>query len=128
MGKYTRYSSRPEMKPRPWEIHPIWRGIGCLLLVIGPIIAFAAAHFLVNLNLERGWLPIPPELVQTVVLPGLNYPATHFYSDVLAGVALLLIGFALIMVVYSLIYAILGPSRYGPLDSPPIRRPPKGRS
>jgi hypothetical protein len=30
------------------------------------------------------------------------------------------------MIIYSAIYGMLGPSRYGPLDSPPIR-PPRGR-
>jgi hypothetical protein len=34
---------------------------------------------------------------------------------------LLLLGFALIMVIYALVYALVGPSRFGPMDRP-IRR------
>ena len=37
---------RPTVRRREGEIgrqHPIWRGIGCLLIVIVPVISFAAA-------------------------------------------------------------------------------------
>jgi hypothetical protein len=107
---------------RPWDVHPIWRGIGCLMAVIGPLLAFSAAHYLVEINFERAWLPFPGEFLQPFTIPLVDYTLPHALASLLVGVVLLLLGFAVIMIVYSAIYAILGPSRYGPLDSPPIRR------
>jgi hypothetical protein len=127
MGKYTKYTNRPESKPRPWKVHPIWRGIGCFMLILGPFVAVAAAHYLVEYNMEQGWLPVPADLARTITVPVFNYPVEHLYGDLLAGGVFLLIGTAVVMVIYSLIYAILGPSRFGPLDAPPIRSNPSQR-
>ena len=49
-----------------------------------------------------------------------------FFGDLLIAGVFLLIGFALIMIVYSIIYSIMGPPRYGPLDAPPVSG--RGRS
>jgi hypothetical protein len=32
--------------PFPWRVHPIWRGIGCLLLILVPIIAYGITDVL----------------------------------------------------------------------------------
>ena len=40
----------------------------------------------------------------------------------LVTVVLSLIGFGVFTALYSLIYSLFGPSQYGPLDSPPLRR------
>jgi hypothetical protein len=125
MAKYSRTSVQAPPPPRPWAVHPIWRGIGCFLIVIGPVIAFAGAHLLLDMNQERGWYPVPPELAAPFTVPGIGYNINHFFGDLLVGVVLLFIGFALIMVLYAILYSILGPARYGPLDSPPVRG--KGR-
>lgn len=121
MGKYGKLSRQVPPPQRPWTIHPIWRGIGCLIVLIGPFVAFAAAHVLLEMNLERGWYPVPPEFAAPLTLPELGYVINHFYGNLLVAAVLLLIGFAVIMIVYSIFYSILGPPRYGPLDAPPIR-------
>jgi hypothetical protein len=127
MAKYGKVGRQTAPPPRPWDIHPIWRGIGCILFLVGPIIAFAAAHILVDTIIEQNWIAVPYEMSGTIVLPFVNYPIHHFFADLLVAALLLLLGFALIMIVYSVIYGFLGPSRYGPLDSPPIRRKPLRR-
>jgi len=115
------------MPERPYEIHPIWRGIGCILVVIGPFVAFAAAHMLVDLNVANNWLAIPREMNNTVTVPALLEipidPIEHFYADLLVAVLLLLLGFGIVMVVYALMYSAVGPGR-SPLDAPPIRSRP----
>jgi len=121
MGKHTSTIRQTPPPPRPWVVHPIWRGIGCFLLIIGPIIAFAGAHLLLEMNLEQKWYPVPRELARSFTLPGINYTISHFFADLLLAVVLLLIGFAFIMVIYAILYSILGPPRYGPMDSPPVR-------
>jgi hypothetical protein len=125
-----RYSHRPaEVKERPYEIHPIWRGIGCIMLIIGPFIAFSAAHILVNLDMENGWMAVPREMRGAVTIDVLGLTIEHLYADLLVTAILLLLGFGLLMVVYAIIYGMAGPKRFGPMDSPPIRYgPPRPRS
>lgn len=122
MGKYTTFNRQAPPKPRPWDVNPIWRGIGCLLLVIGPFVAYAAADLIVQMALDRKLYPVPPELLNTFKIPFLEYSLQHFYADLLVAGLLMLLGFGIMMVIYSIMYSIVGPSRYGPVDAPPIRR------
>jgi hypothetical protein len=123
MGKYDKYSSRSRMPERPWKIHPIWRGIGCLLMLLLPVVAYAGAVMLVNMNAEKRWLPTPRELTQTVTLPLLG-PVDNFYSVLIMTFLLAIIGFGLVTIMYSIIYSAVGPPRLGPLDAPPVRTSP----
>lgn len=127
MGKYDKFSITSRQQARPWDVHPIWRGIGCLLFLIGPFIAFAGAHLLIDINIEQGWFPIPREMAAPFTIPQVNYTLQHFYASLLVTVLLLIAGFTVIMVIYGALYSILGPRRYGPLDSPPVRRVGKRR-
>jgi hypothetical protein len=33
--------------PFPWRVHPIWRGIGCLLLIVLPLIAYGFSDLII---------------------------------------------------------------------------------
>ncbi len=136
MGKYDKASYRTPPPERPWKIHPIWRGIGCVWLLISPVLAYAIASLLVRFDIRGGYIPFSPELLQTVVLPfGRLTPAEikvylpikdlaveRLFANLLVSGLILLIGFGVIMVAYAIIYAVSGPKRLGPLDAPPIRR------
>ncbi len=122
MGKYQQSSRRIPPKPNPTQVHPIWRGIGCILVLISPLMAYAGATFIVQWNNERGWYPLPAELLRSFYFRPLDLTLDYFYANLLAAGLLLLLGFALVMVVYSIVYAIVGPRRYGPMDAPPVRR------
>ena len=122
MGKYNRLSGQAPPPPPPWKIHPIWRGIGCILFLVGPIIAYIVSDLLVQMAIERRWLPVPPELSRVFYYRPMGLAIPHFYGNLMVTALLLLLGVALIMVLYTLIYALAGPPRYSPLDSPPIRR------
>jgi hypothetical protein len=125
MAKYDKYNQGSRMQERPWKIHPIWRGIGCLMMILIPIMSYAGAVILVQANAEQGWLPMPRELIQTVTLPLLG-EMEQFYAVLIVTVLLMIIGFGVVTILYSLIYSAVGPPRLGPLDAPPVRRsPPK---
>ena len=123
MSKYDKFNKGSRMQERPWKIHPIWRGIGCLMMILIPIMAYAGAVVLVQANLEQGWLPMPRELIQTVALPLLG-EVKQFYAVVIVTALLMIIGFGVVTILYSLIYSAVGPPRLGPLDAPPVRRSP----
>lgn len=120
MGKYTKYEA-PRAARQPWIIHPIWRGIGCLLLVLIPILSYAGAVLLVQENLLQGWIFLPRELVQTVNLPAIG-PVPFLLANLVTALLLSLLGFGVLTALYSLLYKLVGPSKYGPMDAPPQRR------
>ncbi len=125
MGRYNRFDRTP-MKERPWKIHPVWRGIGCVLIVLLPIMAYAGADVLIKSNLKNGWMAIPVELAGTIFIPFIG-GIPYLYAKLLAGVVLLVIGYAILTIIYSLLFSAVGPPRYGPMDAPPPRKPKRRR-
>lgn len=135
MGKYARYA-RP-IPERSRAIHPIWRGIGCLLIVIVPLLSFAGAALLVNYGLSQGW-PIPPEWLGYIKFPDWVWKIQFLasiagpianYNNLKAVLAFCVVILVLLTGVYSTVYAFiyrgLGPPRYTAVDAPPSKHRPK---
>ncbi|MFM8322040.1 MAG: hypothetical protein ACKOC5_14100 [Chloroflexota bacterium] len=121
MGKYSTRQTPPPQ--RPYDVHPVWRGIGCILLLVAPPVAYAIAHLLVEANMTENWYPLPANLMNTVPVPQLGLTLTHVYANLLAATILLVLGSGLLMLIYTVIYSIVGPKRYSPMDSPEVRQP-----
>lgn len=126
MGKYDKFRQAPDVQSK-YDIHPIWRGIGCLLLLIIPVISYAGAVLVVQANGENGWLPLSGELAQTMVVPGLG-PVPHLLANLVVTVLLSLVGFGLITIFYMFVYRLVGPPQLSPLDSPPVRKNRRSRT
>ena len=132
MGKYSSYS-RPKPKPRNLGVHPVMRGIGCIMMVVVPILAYGLAVLLVNYGATRGW-PIPPEWFGPPRFPDLLWslqglrPILQFLERqnnlqanlVFAFVLTVLIG-GIMSMFYGYMYTLFGPPKYGPQDAPPIK-------
>jgi hypothetical protein len=137
MGRYQSYRvAEPEKKP--WSVHPVWRGIGCILLVILPIISYSAAYLLVRENLKQKWVEVPAELAGSIdfSLVSRIFPALEpffeslgpiFYLDLLITFLFVFFFFAIMTILYSLLFRAAGGSHYGPLDAPPVRKSPSRR-
>ena len=118
MSKYGGYGRQTPSKERPYEIHPVWRGIGCILIVLIPILAYAGAVLLVQANRSRGWLSVPPAFARAVDLPVFG-SVPYLYANLAAAVVLALAGFVVLTVVYALFYRLAGPPALGPTDASP---------
>lgn len=132
MGKYTTYNKQPP-KPRNLGVHPVMRGIGCIMIVVVPILAYGAAVLLVDYGVSQGW-PIPPNWLGRITihplllqLRGLE-PVWNFLlrqndlvANVIFAIAITIVIGGLMSVIYGYLYSIFGPPRYGPQDAPPIR-------
>lgn|SRR5688572_11572686 len=132
MSKYTSYS-RPKPKPRNLGVHPVVRGIGCIMIVVVPIVAYGLAILLVNYGATRGW-PIPRDWYGPPSFPDLLWsiqglrPILQFLEAqnnlqanlIFTFVLIVLIG-GLMSMIYGYVYTLFGPPRYGPQDAPPIR-------
>ena len=131
MGKYQS-SVRKPMRERNREVHVAWRGIGCLMLIVMPVISIAAAVETINYGLDNGWT-IPYQLLGFPRYPDLFYqsnglmqilsPITntrHFYAYAATTLLYMLILGGIMAVIYAFAYRVVGPPRYGPLD---VERP-----
>lgn len=92
-SKYRGYQSQPPPEKESGRIHPIWRGVGFALMVLLPVIAWAAADVL----LERDIIPIPADLLAR---PG------HFIYGIIAD-RLIYIRLILTAVIVFVLYALL---------------------
>lgn len=132
MGRHTSYQ-REKQKALRGQIHPVMRGIGCLLFVIVPIISYGTAVLLVNYGIRNGW-PIPPNWLGTPEIhpllwrlgglqTTLNFlqSQTNLIANLIFAFALTILIFGVLAIVYGFIFKLFGPPEYGPTDVPPVR-------
>jgi hypothetical protein len=132
MGKYSS-SVVKKTKPKSSGPHAIWRGIGCLIILIVPIISAAAGYATIEHGLEKGWA-IPYQLLGTPRLPEVFYISTglwtifgpltritHLYAYAFAAFLYMITIGGVTSVAYAIAFRIMGPPRWGPLDEPPPR-------
>lgn len=113
MGRYDPNLIVEEKGPG-WKIHPVWRGIGCIMMVLLPAMSYAGAVELVKANYYQGWVRMPVDLAGPP-----QYP--YLYAYLLVGTVLLLVSFATLIIIYSMIYGATAGPRHGRLDAPPER-------
>lgn len=132
MGRYTSYQ-KEKAKVQRNQVNPVMRGIGCILIFLIPIIAYGSSVYLVNYGVSRAW-PIPPDWLGTpevypilFKLGGLrvilNYiqAQNNLVANLVFTVAIAIVIFGLMAIIYGVIYKLFGPAQYGPTDAPPIR-------
>ncbi len=57
---------RPKQKERRWKIHPVWRGIGCALILLVLIMSWYASSLLLKTNLQSS---LPWDLTKPITIP-----------------------------------------------------------
>lgn len=131
MGKYSSVKKKEVIRDR--SPHAIWRGIGCMMFILVPILSIAIAVETVDYGIEQKWR-IPYQLLGYPALPdffrlsNVIWAATepirstqHFYAYATASMVVMLILGAIISVLYSIVFQVMGPPRYGPTDVPPLK-------
>lgn len=131
MGYSMKKYARPRDE-RPWKVHPVWRGIGCFLVILMPIMAWVGADLFLKTNTL---IVLPPDLLKPVLIPmskieildlGITVVNNFLlgidltYDKLLFAFAFLFLGYGALLVFYSIMYRIIGPPRYGQFDAPPI--------
>jgi hypothetical protein len=101
MGRYEQYQR--DVKDKPSSVHPIWRGIGFLLLAVIAAMSYAGANLLVDANKTKGWIAVPYG-----IRGGVSW-APDLYAELVVMFFLMMIGFGLLTIVYSIIYKISRP-------------------
>jgi hypothetical protein len=125
-------SSNRGSQGRPWKIHPVWRGIGCALLVLIPLMSWAAGDIFMK---GGSPFPIPEELTKPVFVD-VSIPNAqanmiiNFFNQTLRGVTMghffftavfVFLGFGVLSLLYAIFYRMMGPPRYSQFDARPIK-------
>ena len=121
-------------RERPWTIHPVWRGIGCFMIILLPIMAWVGADVFMNSRL----VPLPGTMYQPMALAYSDDAEVSFVNNYIAqvngflgrfttgqilfSIAFLFVGFGLISIIYAIMYRMGGARRYGRFDAPPIKK------
>lgn len=133
MGKYSKYQRKS--LPRK-GMNPIWRGIGCLLMLIVPAISYGIGYAFLQEAKRRNL--VPPGLLGYFQFPDWVWgvPVLNSITRFLGGLqdvwAILIFFFVtlfiltgLVSLIYSMIYQFIGPARYTEFDAPPSKRKTK---
>lgn len=124
MAKYNKFERKiPQAR---YKIHPIWAGIGFLMIIIVPIMAWAAAAETVAFAKQQAWpfifnfptyLQLPDALF---IIPGafsltriMNLPAILTFFLII-----LIVLSGIMSFLYAALYRLVGPPRYSPQDEP----------
>jgi hypothetical protein len=122
MGKYNTYTPDRPKSARAEGIHPIWRGIGFLFMVLVPLLSYGIAVILLQEPLTRPYLLRATDLFAK---PGqlLYFGDPYIYIKLLITVSITLVLYALFAFITFAINSMVGVSRYGPYDVPPVTKP-----
>jgi hypothetical protein len=133
MGRYSKTQYVRKEKP---QANPLWRGVGCIIMVALPMVTFGLTLLSMPPLIATGLVPLQLEGF-------VNFPAWVFKVRSLSDVAgfirgidnlwLGIIVFFVIMLllsgIFSLIYVavlqVIGPPRYSEKDAPPSREKAK---
>jgi hypothetical protein len=127
MAKYSKYQRKPEQKAGP---NPLWRGIGCILVFVVPLITYGLMLILNPVIIATGL--VPPELLAKAKFPDW-FAKTIVFKDIasffgsidalwlklVVFFVLLLLLTAISSLIYTMIYQLVGPPRYTERDAPP---------
>jgi hypothetical protein len=95
-------------------IHPVWRGIGFAMIVLTPIMGWAAAVLLLDLNTQNKWMAVPRDLL-------ISWRDPYILIKLILTIVIALLIFLVYQLITFFLYRVTGPSRYGPMDVPPVR-------
>ena len=129
MGRYSPTTVRTP-KPRIERPHPVWRGIGCILMIVVPIISFGLAELTVQSDWAQQYIPYQllgyPVMPAILWKPGFLNPILAFIQGSAQFIRVLVFFFFYLVVIGAFVsvgnaylYKTLGPPRYGPQDAPP---------
>lgn len=114
MSNNNYYNDRQKKSLNKMEIHPIWRGIGFILLIITPVIAYFCSIFLLDENIKNGWVKIPKDIIAY----GNSDP--YIYLKIFLTVVFMVLIYGIYTFITFLLFSLFGPKRYGPYDVPNV--------
>lgn len=134
----SRYQIQIKEEDKPWKIHPIWRGIGVIWIIIILVMSYLGAVVFMENN---RWLEFPANAVRpfnfpVIPLSNMRFDLDNLFSwlpgwpltlaHIVIFFAFLLVGYGLMSILYALLYRMMGPPK-NPLDAPEYDQPARRR-
>ena len=113
MTKSYNFRSNVPSRQDKDQVHPIWRGVGFIFMILAPLMGWFGAQVLLDANKENGWFRIP----NSFMAPGTG---SLLYVKIGLTIILAFFVFFVLQFIGVILYRMVGPERYGPLDVPPI--------
>jgi hypothetical protein len=130
MSKFSSLNQRRSIR-KPDRPHAIWGGIGCIMIVLVPVLSFALGALTTQIALDLKW-PVPYQLTGHPVMPASLFRVdglapilifiqqqNNLYAMLVLAVFYTVVFGALFSLVYAFIYRFVGPPTYGPQDAAP---------
>jgi hypothetical protein len=116
MGRDTwRFAQHEREREAKRKMNPIWRGVGCVLLVAMAIAGYAAAGWFIRENAAQNWVYLPPVLIN---VPYVTFLPGGMLLQLFMGMVFMILGYGVLAFVYALAF----PVKPGETDVPPLRR------
>jgi hypothetical protein len=127
MAKYSKFQFKTPVKR---GMNPVWRGIGCILIVVVPLMAYGLTVLFAPKIAATGKVPhdllgtihFPSWVFRVGILGDIAYFIAHInnlWLNIITFFVMLLILTAIASLVYSFVYSLIGPARYTATDAPP---------
>jgi len=113
-------------------MNPLWRGIGCLLIAIVPLLSFWLMIHFVPLIIATG--KVPYQLLGHVYFPDWAFKIkmtadiasyissfNNLWISIITFFVMVLLLTTVSSLLYSILYTLVGPARYSALDAPPSK-------
>ena len=110
MPKHEISIKKPEKDRNKYKTHPIWQGIGCILIVLIPIISYAASTLLIENRNKISWLLVPSDIVFT------NFKDPYIIVKITYAAVIMFVLALFFTLITFLINRFFGPPRFGPYD------------
>ena len=113
MTKFSSYRGDSRSRQDKQDVHPIWRGVGFIFMILAPLMGWFGAQVLLEANQKSGWFRIP----SSFMAPGAD---SLLFVKIGLTIILAFFVFFVLQFIGVILYRMVGPERYGPLDVPPI--------
>ncbi|TAK10983.1 MAG: hypothetical protein EPO32_13705 [Anaerolineae bacterium] len=118
---YRQYNKGPEERK---GIHPAWRGIGCLMMLIIPVVGFASSDLIIRFaRANVAGFFVPTQLRGNLTLPGYGV-VVDFWAVMALTLIVSIVLFALLAVLNAIVYGMSGKTKRN-FESAPQRHKPK---
>ena len=107
-------TNQPKQVQEKNNVHPIWRAVGCFLIIVIPVIGFTGSLLLIDQNRQNHWMTVPQDFVAAGSDP-------YLYIKIGLTALISLVLYILFMLITFLINSAFGPRKYGPTDVPQQR-------
>jgi hypothetical protein len=115
-----RFQEQQRARDKRKQLNPIWRAVGCVVILALAGGGYLFAEWFLNQNAARNWIPLPEEFIRLDFAPWLP---NGFLIKIIFAIIFMVIAYGILSVAYALLFPV-APGEY---DHPPLKPRPRRR-